>query len=515
MNLLAIAKVGKIRNMGKRADSPVGRVDIQILLPLIAALLLVLLAGCSGSHSTTADSDEDFFLPVDTAKGDLGVMGNAPPNIQLKEGLPEQVISDFDAPLTDEDVPIIYNLTPQAMRDSLSIINEQISYLQTILEASTIDPKMYYHSQVKAWRITNPVLRDSLFYALMAVDSSVQSEAGTDAEVLATETNDLIEVRFGTSVFKGISLKDAIDKTSDRFLYRKIVESGGYSKDIELRDTNFAIPTPLKPELLSTDQMGEKFLRTGTKAESRRGMFDISLYGLNFKIGSNWGAAIKIGNDEFGLPFWTAGTSSFLVSYKGMKIGFQLPVGFGKAGGNNFPLFSLRDRVLSGSRGLAGEFDIGMFGGSFSSSKITSSDLNTLTDPNNFYFYSQELMGYYSFSFSLNKMNFLRVKLGGASYQVQQAKLVSTPTEDKITDVRKDAFYSIYFKADYIYESNSERFGGSLQYMDLNLLASAWLDIIPHTVSLELKYSKIVSRQLRPWELPDFVVLSPRWFVEF
>lgn len=486
---------------------------------LLLAMLSMLATGCSGS-SATADSDEDFFLPVDTAKGDIGVMGNIPPNIQIKEGLPEQIASDFDAPLTEEDVPIIYNMSPQTMRDSVNMINQQVSYLQTILEASTIDPQMYYHSQVKAWRITNPVLRDSVFYALMAVDSSIQSEAGTDAEVLATETNDLIEVRFGTSVFKGISLKEAIDKTSDKFLYRKIVESGGYSKDIELRDTNFAIPTPLKPELLSLDQLNDKFLRVGTKAATRRGLVDLSLYGLNFMLGQNWGGTIKLGNDELSLPFWTAGTASFLVTYKGLKIGFQMPVGIGKSGGDQFPLFSIRNRILDGSRGLTGEFDIGNFGGNFFSSKISENDKSGLSNYYNFYFIPQELLGYYSFAFTLNKTNFIRVKIGGGSYQVQRAKLEplsndSNIANGKVVDIEKNTYSSFYFKLDYQHDTGNERFGGSLQYLDLNLLGTAWLDIIPHTLMLELKYSKIVSRPLRPWDLPDFVILSPRWFVEF
>jgi hypothetical protein len=271
----------------------------------------------------------------------------------------------------------------------------------------------------------------------------------------------------------------------------------------------------LKPELLSGEQVDDKFMRIGTKPATRHGTFDISLYGLNFKWGPNWGAAIKLGNDELGLPFWTGGSTSFLVSYKGLKIGFQMPVGFGKSGGDNFPLFSIRDRLLNGSRGLISEFDIGNFGGSFSSTKVTASDINTLTDFRNFYFVSQHLLGYYSFGFSLNKMNYMRVKIGGVSYQVQRAKLVPPTSDGLVTDVSKEAFYALYFKVDYLYETNTERFGGSLQYMDLNLLASAWLDIIPHTLSLELKYSKIVSRGLRAWELPDFVVLSPHWFVEF
>src|SRR3990172_3192229 len=88
----------------------------------------------------------------------------------------------------------------ETLKDSLKTVNEDIRLLQHFLEASTTDPRIIQHGLTKSWIISNPELRDSLFYALVAVDSSVQSEAGADAEVLATEMNDLIEVRFGTAV---------------------------------------------------------------------------------------------------------------------------------------------------------------------------------------------------------------------------------------------------------------------------------------------------------------------------
>ncbi|MFI5252737.1 MAG: hypothetical protein ACHQQQ_09940 [Bacteroidota bacterium] len=492
------------------------RTDIATIVSFTLIIFLAIFAGCSGSHSAS-ESDEDFFLPIDTSKGDRGVMGNIPPNIQIQAGVPEQVKSsdDFANPLSPEDVPIIENIPILALIDSITLINEQLAYFQTILEASTIDPTMYYHAQVKAWRITNPVLRDSLFYALMAVDSSIQSESGTDAEVLASQTNDLIEVRFGTSVFKGLTLKDAIEKSTDKFLYRKVVESGNYSKDIELRDSNFAIPTPLQPELLTTDQLEDKFLKLGTKTVRHFGMFDASLYGLNFKIGPYWGGTVKFGKDELGLPFWTAGTATILASYKEIKLGFQLPINGGRGGGENFPVFPIRNRVLDGARGISGEFDVGNFGGYFTSASLSTSDRDGLTRYDKFYYLSQELLLYYSFGFSLNNMNFMRVKIGAADAQFQQASLVPPIASGDIATSYNNVEANLYLKMDYIHESPNERFGGGLQLFDLSLMGTAWLDIVPHTLSVELKYVTIINRSVRDWELPNFVIVSPRLIVDF
>ena len=501
--LFAIGRIGGI--MRSRSN---------YALVIIAALLLALLAGCAGSRDAE-ETDEDFFLPVSPVR-DTTVMKNLP-GVNISEGMPQEIKSDgdFGDPLTAENVLVIENIPIEAMQDSLSILGDQVSYMQTILEASTIDPKMYYHSQVKAWRITNPVLRDSLFYTLIAIDSSIQSESGTDAEVLATERNDLIEVKFGNSVFKGITLREALEKSSDKFLYRKIIASGGFSKDIELRDTNFTIPTPLKPELLTLDQMNDKFIRQGNRPSTRLGMVDLSLYGLNFRLGPSWGTSIKMGNDELGLPFWSSGAAAIMATYKEFRVGFDIPFKGGRNGGDRFPLFTIRNRVLNGSRGLIGEFDIGNFGGKFSSTKLNNSDTGELTSFGPFYYVAQEMLGYYSFAFSLNKANYLRLKVGLSSYEVQQAHLTVPSLNGVIVEDETHTFTSPYVKAEYIHDLPNERYGGSLQYVDANVLATAWLDIVPHTLSIEMKYSRIIARPIRDWELPDFVMLSPRWFFEF
>lgn len=474
----------------------------------------IFLAGCGGTKETTTEED-DFFVPVDTAQQrPENKFNNAmqPGAVEIQEGAQQQGGDEFGAPLSGSDIVFREHLTSDAMRDSLDLIAGQVAYLQNILEASTIDPRMYYHSQVKSWTINNPALRDSLFYALLAVDSSVQTEAGSDAQILATESNDLIEARFGTSVFKGLTLTQALDKSGDRFLAQKILESAGYSKDVELRDTNFTIPTALDPELMPFALLSNKFLES---PPVHLGNGEVSLYGMNFRIGPNWGAAIKIGNDEIGLPFWTSGDLAFFATYKQLKVGFQLPVGLGRTSGDQFPLFPIRNRLLTGTRGIVAEADFGPAGGHFFSSRLTSADAPTIPDIKDYFYITGELVAYYSFGFSLNNQNFIRAKVGGGMDQVSEGTANPPVPGGALVQLQTTTFGNLYMSIDYLHDVPSERFGAGIQFYDYSILTTAWLDIIPRSLRIELKYAKIISRTERPWETPDFVIVSPKYLFAF
>ncbi|HLX11834.1 MAG TPA: hypothetical protein VKS81_03380 [Bacteroidota bacterium] len=498
---------------------------IASLLPALL-LLASLLSGCGSSSDDTSDYESDFFVPVDTVKAngtmkDQGtVMLNGTPGFTGSQNPTNNAAGGEEwAPLytsRDEVFTSPERMPTRVLRDSLSIITEQIALLQNVLEASTIDPKMYFHSQVKAWRITNPVVRDSLFYTLMAVDSSMQSEAGTDAEVLATETNDLIEVRFGTSVFKGMTLKSALQKSPDPFLLQKVIESSAYSKDVELRDTSFHLPTPFAPELVSLDTLNDRFVNAKYySATTPHGSVDISLYGLSARIGPNWGAEMKIGNDEIGLPFWASGKTAFLATYKTFKAGFELPMTAGLHGGATFPLFSVRERLLNGTSGIVGMFDAGSVGGYYSATRLTSNDLGSLTNPSSFYSISQILQAWFSFGFSVNAENYFRIKLGGGYDQMQHSMLNPPNSTGAIVQLGENTYNSYYVKIDYLHSVAEGSYGASFQFFDFTLLTTAWLEVIPHVLTINIKYERIVSRDLRPWETSDFIILSPIFHWEF
>jgi hypothetical protein len=412
----------------------------------------------------------------------------------------------------------------KSVSDSIKIINEDIRLLQHFLEASTADPRMYQASLIKSWVIANPELRDSLFYALVAADSSVQSEAGAEIEVLGTETNEIIEVRIGTAVFKGMMLKDALDKSSDKRLYEKIAQSYRYSKLVELRNTAFKLPTTFEDDFTPYDKVLEEFTPVWIRLNptSERAKVDLSLYGLIFKIGPSWGGEVRIGSDEIGFPFWSSGKTLYLVTYKRIKFGFELPFRPGLHTTETFPPFTIQSRKLNGTRGIVGEFDFGPVGGMVSFSRLTDLDTRDLTDPDDFAYVTSILQGYYSFGISLTPTNLIRVKIGVGSHRVGKSRLVRTPLdsahtkfEESVISERQSNFASPYIKIEYLSKDVNQRFGGSLQYYDYGLLTTAWLEIIPNYVSLEMKYAWPLLRDPNKWENSSFLIISPRLRLSF
>lgn len=482
--------------------------------------ILVVLCGCSITREVGKEEDE-FFVPLDTLRG--GVVARKPAKVaEEKQKESQSPGLEFDW-LQDEKVDTIppYGATIESLNDSIDFVIEDIRLLQTFLEASTTDPKNFYHSRVKMWTIDNDVVRDSLFYALLAVDSSLASEFGAEAEVLATEENDLIQVRFGTAVFKGAILKDAIDKSKDRFLYQKIIQSRHYSKDIELRDTSFYIFTPFQPELFSSQMLIETFspLTLRKNPEPYKVIVDASLYGVGFRIGHIWGGEVRLGNDEVGLPFWSSGKMSFFALYKRIKFGFEIPAPLGKDAVNIFSTFTVPKRLLSGTRGFAGEIDLGSFGGYLSFTKIFPDDISTFPNPNRIFYITSILHGYYSLGFSVGLDQFTRTKIGVLHYQVREGKTIpGGQSQQTFTDIHEEGrinYISPYLKFEYVNNSSDEQYGGSIQYNDLTILATAWLNIVPRIFGLELKYARPLIRERREWQNSSFVIVSPKFYLKF
>lgn len=518
-----------------------------ILLFALAAAFGGLLPGCSGPQEISS-TEESFFAPIDSSQLAPGankpaVVAEAPGQKSARAATDTMGASlmafaadtsqsaNKGKPIagwlpTQRDVqPLSLSLaryTAQSLRDSIEMAGEIVNLLQNILEASTVDRKLYLHSHVKSWVVSNPALRDSLFYALMATDSSMQSEAGSDAEILATEDNDLIEARFGTAVFKGTALKQAIEKSGDRYLYQKVIESSNYSRDIELRDSTFVLPTAFEAGLLPNEILLDRFsfLRTRAASDPAAGRVDFSAYGLSFRVGPVWGGEVRMGNDELGLPFWESGKTTFLALYKQVKVGFELPTSIGR--NNSEFLFPLRSRLLNGTRGVAGEFDFGTIGGYISSTRFVDNDRATLTDPRNFYYITDELLGYTSFGFSLTQTSWARVKVGVGYEQVREGTFArggvdttGAPLGNQSTQLNQFDISSPYLSFEYLHEEGDEAYGCNLQYFNSSILTSVWLQIIPNYLRIEMKVSKPILRNLRAWENEDFIMVSPRLLLSF
>jgi hypothetical protein len=507
-----------------------------------------LLSGCSGPQEISS-TEESFFAPIDSSQ--LAPGANRPgavpetPAQKSARAVADSMGASLMAYAADTSqsankekpleswLPTQRNVQPlslslarytaQSLKDSIEMTGDIVNLLQNILEASTVDRKLYLHSHVKSWVVSNPALRDSLFYALMATDSSMQSEAGSDAEILATEDNDLIEARFGTAVFKGIALKQAIAKSADKYLYQKVIESSNYSRDIEMRDSTFVLPTAFEAGLLLNDKLLDRFsfLRTRAGSDPEAGRVDFSAYGLSFRVGPVWGGEVRMGNDELGLPFWESGKTTFLAMYKQVKVGFELPTSIGRNNSEKF-VFPLRSRLLNGTRGFAGEFDFGTIGGYISSTRFVDNDVATLTDPRNFYYITDELLGYTSFGFSLTQTSWARVKVGVGYEQVREGTFArggvdttGAPLGNQSYELNQFDISSPYLSFEYLHEEGDEAYGCSLQYFNSSILTSIWLQIIPNYLRVEMKISKPILRSLRDWENEDFIMVSPRLLLSF
>ena len=408
--------------------------------------------------------------------------------------------------------------TTRNLRDSLEAYDKEINLLQHSLEGATIDWARLRHTGVRSWVISNPALRDSLFYALMAIDSSIQSEAGAEAMVLATETDDIIEVRFGNAVFKGMTLQNAVDKSKNKTLYADIASSYRYSKDVELRDPAYTLETEYEPLLLDYEHMLALYDPLSPTSVGKPATFrsDLSLYGIRFRTGPLWGGEFKIGNEEIGFPFWTSGKMSFVATYKNLKLGFELPFSGGLNTSEIFPPFVIRSRKLNGTRGVVGGFDFGPFGGSFSFTRLTENDLHSLTNPDNFYYITVIAQAYFSFGLELTPWHCIRVKAGAGTHKVNQAHLETTPegVSQAIPGPAED-FVSPYLKFEYLNQSIGENFAVSVQYYDVTLVSTAMLEVIRDVLSFELMYMWPLAADLPEWQNPEFLILTPHLYLSF
>ncbi len=403
-----------------------------------------------------------------------------------------------------------------SLKDSVEAYEKEISLLQHSLEGATIDWARLRHTGVRSWVISNPALRDSLFYSLMAVDSSIQSEAGAEALVLATPEDDLIEVRFGNAVFKGMTLQNAIEKSKNRSLYADIAASYRYSKDVELRDPSYTLETEYEPLLLTYDLLLDIYtpLRLGSFSKPVNVRSDISLYGLRFKTGPFWGGEFKIGNEEIGFPFWTSGKMAFMATYKNLKLGFELPFEGGLNTSEIFPPFVIRSRKLNGTRGVVGEFDFGPLAGKFSFTRLTENDLDPLTNPDNFYYITVFAQAYFSFGLELTPTHFVRVKAGAGTHRVNQARLDMTAGNQVIPGPAED-IVSPYLKFEYLNQSIGENFAVTVQYYDVTLVTTATLEVVRDILSFELLYMWPLAAELPEWQNPEFLMLTPRVYIAF
>lgn len=404
------------------------------------------------------------------------------------------------------------------LEDSLASVRERVEQLYAVLDG--IDRYAYNFSGLRSWRLNDVDFEDVLRTAVFRVtqDSNMILEK-SDVQVIATPPphNDLVAVYFGENELQGKRLREVLthEENAPLRLRQRLIASGRFGQDRELIDRTFKIENNIPPLLVtSSDSILTNFNSYNLNVDTRTEPTVLNLRlpdNASIRFGNDWGAEVKLGNDELGYPMWTSGNISFLALYKRVKLGVQIPF----AGGTENSTFlgvRVKPRRLDGAYGIAGEFDFAFIGGAFTLGSRRNDADGTFADPNNIYSIRTSAHAWYSYTLDINnKANFMRVKFGVGMHSLSRDALApasaTRPAEIVSTDFTR-YFWSPYLKVEFMNQQFTNRFGASLQYYKEWGLATAWLEIINNTLRLEVKGAMPLLRSRQAWEPSHFVAVT-------
>ncbi|MBI5470786.1 MAG: hypothetical protein HY961_00430 [Ignavibacteriae bacterium] len=409
------------------------------------------------------------------------------------------------------------------LQDSLFLVRERMEQIYALLDG--IDRYSYNFSGLRSWRINDyefqDVLRDAVFRVTR--DSNMILEK-SDIQVIATPPphNDLVAVYFGENELQGKRLREVLtnDENIPLRLRQRLIASGQFGQDRELVDRGFKIDNLLPPMLVTeSDSILGNFARYNLSLDQRTEptVLNVRLFdNASIRFGNDWGAELKLGNDELGYPMWTSGNLAVMALYKRIKLGVQLPFA-GATEGSTFLGMRVRPRRLDGTYGVTGEFDFAFVGGSFAFSNRRTDTDGTFADPENIYSVRTFGQLWYSYTLSINnKANLMRVKFGAGMHSVAHDAMVEREGRTEITPIDHTRFFwSPYLKVEFMNQQFSNRFGASLQYYKEWGLATMWLEIINNTLRIELKGAAPLLRSRSAWEPSHFVAIMIPYTVSF
>ena len=400
--------------------------------------------------------------------------------------------------------------------DSLRVLRMRIDELYNIL--GKVDRKDFDFTNMRAWWISDAVLEDTLrwVYTRTTGDSTLfggEVEGKSPFYVLATPPphSDIVALYSGSNILKGRQLRSLLSAKPDGELYDRVVSSWKFGQEIELIDKEFVIQNGFTLQQSSrNDSLFAFFNRfpmhdvdTGTVVTMR------FVDGLAVRFGNQLGAEVRLGNDDYGLPFWTSGNVAFLMSYKRAKVGIHVPFAGGRTPGKTIDQF-WTPRRMDGTYGITGEFDFVNLGGSFLVG-LRRTDLNgTYVRPSKITTLRNMVQLWYSDAIhDAHDANLLRYKVGVGFHQLGHdailfpgKSIASVETTDPPT-----SYVSPYAKLEYV-NRQSMPFGGSLQYYNEWFLGTAWMEVVPNHMRLEIKAGAPVFRKHREWEPQHFVALT-------
>jgi hypothetical protein len=319
----------------------------------------------------------------------------------------------------------------------------------------------------------------------------------------------------GKNILKGKQLRNLLNAKPDGELYNRVVASWKFGQEIELIDKDFVIKNSFAVRQISTSDstyvLFNQYLLEGINHDSAAVVSLRLADRVNVTVGNRWGGEIRIGDDDFGYPFWSSGNVAFLVVYKRAKIGAHVPFAGGRTPGKGLQDF-WTPRRMDGTYGLTGDFDFVNFGASFIFGLRRTDVDGSYVNPDSIRTIRNMVQAWYSNVISdKSDGNMLRYKIGVGFHQLGHDAVYPThsPSPSSVeTTEPPSSFVSPYIKLEYMNQESSERFGASLQYYNQWILGGAWLEIIPNCIRLEVRVGAPVFHKAEYWESTHFLTLN-------
>jgi hypothetical protein len=340
----------------------------------------------------------------------------------------------------------------------------------------------------------------------------------------------------GRKNLKDVLTQDLYDRVVDRQQYAHINETGAIK------------PVPYVVEAWTDVPFGGGFL-WNLESDERKGE-SVSVQVSRIRAGFE----LKIGNDWVNLPFMYAPQWNMLFVYESsrnqvLKLGPAIPFTWGDVSVVN----TMTPRKLNGTFGAAGEYFTqlsnisgapgtdadGLGAAAFVSFGLKTLGQKKVTDLNGviingdgavlaadgtpsmekFYYINSSATAYYwrDLGFMLDG---LRGSLGLGYMKVNECQRSGPPVSGQTTEiydtvhvVKSEGMLDAYAKLAYDHRGKAT-YGLSLQYFNGGLMGEAYLNIFSW-MRAEVKYSRVVFRDPKPWEVKEIIVPGLRFGFAF
>jgi hypothetical protein len=345
-----------------------------------------------------------------------------------------------------------------------------------------------YKIHYPTWIVLDDDLRERLFKAFRMRYSEVPRETPVTV-IVNPDANEIVEISIGSAV---MGRRDTYINLSDS-LHSEILR-GAYAKQV-------INPVPVKPRTSALFGTKPKFAAISASA-----------FGATLLFSDGRGVEVKLGHEELGYHFWSAGDFRIMGIFDRLKLGIMIPFRYGRTGlGGNGPLI-IRPRLLNGSRGISGEliepWKNQLIGARFSVGELNEvTNLELLTDPQSYYYLHTVAQVYYSRPEELGGGEHLFTLTGGLGYH--QIALGETQPGGKIIAIEKANYGGPILRVEYVHQGTN-MYGMGIQYYSSILHFKGWVELIRNFIFLDVQYYSPVFRQTRPWEQSYFFMISPR-----